>query len=294
MIKNAKACLRWCLGGNVYDALSAIKAHALDWRVARVKRRRYPSTFPQAISAALGMTPKRSDIVDHVGALFYHTVLLNARTVVELGTRGGESTRAHLAAVAVTNGRVLSIDIDDCSHVRLPQALRSRWEFIRADDVVFGKEQFPSWCQQNSLPVAADIVFVDTSHLYEHTVREIAAWHGYVRAGGAMIFHDTNMGEGVYRRNDGSIGRGWDNQRGVIRAIEEFLGSRYDENAVFVDITPEWIVSHQPLCNGMTILLRTRANERAANRGNSTFVTAPPDVDGSTVNDLRARDCAQT
>jgi hypothetical protein len=42
----------------------------------------------------------------------------------------------------------------------------------------------------------------------------------------------------------------------VIRAIQEFLGVEYDENSTFVDIAGEWIISHQPHCNGLTALFR--------------------------------------
>jgi hypothetical protein len=79
-----------------------------------------------------------------------------------------------------------------------------------------------------------------------------------------MIFHDTNMGEGIYRRRDGTFGDGWDNQRGVIKAIEEFLGTEYNEHASFVDIARGWIVSHDPYCNGLTVMLRCPAPTNGA------------------------------
>jgi hypothetical protein len=92
--------------------------------------------------------------------------------------------------------------------------------------------------------------------LYDHTTQEIDVWHRLVAPGGMMIFHDTNMGEGVFRRYDGSLGGGWNNDRGVIRAIEGFLGRRYDEGTAFVDVAGEWVVRHDPFCNGLTVLLR--------------------------------------
>jgi hypothetical protein len=117
--------------------------------------------------------------------------------------------------------------------------------------------RFPAWCREAGIPAAIDVLFIDTSHLYEHTRQEIAAWFPFLAARGTAIFHDTNMGA-LYRRADGTLGRGWDNERGVIRAIEEFLGTRYDESCPFVDLRGEWIVSHDPLCNGLTTLNRLR------------------------------------
>jgi hypothetical protein len=68
------------------------------------------------------------------------------------------------------------------------------------------------------------------------------------------------MGSGVFGRLDGSASAiGWDNQRGVIRAIEEFLGRRYDESAFFVDIARGFLVTHRPNCNGFTVLRRLTA-----------------------------------
>lgn len=68
-----------------------------------------------------------------------------------------------------------------------------------------------------------------------------------------IIFHDTNMGRGLYGRCDGSVGLGWDNQRGVIRTIEEFLDRRYEENHFFVDAVNGFLVKHYPNCNGLTV-----------------------------------------
>ena len=43
------------------------------------------------------------------------------------------------------------------------------------------------------LPRPADIVFIDTSHLYDQTVAEIELYQHLVRPGGLMVFHDTEL-----------------------------------------------------------------------------------------------------
>jgi hypothetical protein len=53
-----------------------------------------------------------------------------------------------------------------------------------------------------------------------------------------------------------SIGRGWNNNRGVIKAIEEFFGKRLDESKVFVDIEKKWLIRHFPYSSGLMLLKR--------------------------------------
>jgi predicted O-methyltransferase YrrM len=213
-------------------------------------------SFGEDFRKAIGETPPVSDIVDHLSTLYLAVLKVNAKLVVELGTRGGESTRSLLAGVQETSGRMLSVDIDDCeSRVKLGDQNKN-WTFHQGDDVLFGKSLFGPWCRDRNLSPEIDVLFIDTSHLYDHTKQEIETWSGFVRRGGLMIFHDTNMERGVYRRQDNSYGLGWDNQRGVIRAVQEFVGVSWDEHDWFVDRTPEWIIQHFPNCSGLTLLLR--------------------------------------
>ena len=99
------------------------------------------------------------------------------------------------------------------------------------------------------------MIFIDTSHLYEHTRDEIDRWLPRLAPGGAMVFHDTNMAT-WYRSLNGQVRRGWDNERGVIRAIEERLGRNYDADTYFVDIAAGFLVEHWPWCSGLTVLRR--------------------------------------
>ena len=155
--------------------------------------------------------------------------------------------------------RVLSVDIEDCSGLDLPH--RDRWSFVKTDDIEFGAHGFKKWCAAASLQPEIDLLFIDTSHLYEHTKQEIQTWFPHVASAGAIIFHDTNMGFGVYGRLDRSVGRyGWDNQRGVIRAVEEFLGTNYDERRFFTDHAGGFLVAHYPHSNGLTVLKKTTAS----------------------------------
>jgi cephalosporin hydroxylase len=199
-----------------------------------------------------------TDISDHLSDLFFEVVNARARLIVELGTRGGESTRALLAAAHVVDAQVLSIDIRECSTIALPPGFAERWTFVESDDVAFANERFVEWCLEKGREPGADIIFVDTSHLYEHTVLELRSWMPHLKVGGLMIFHDTNMRRWMYRRFDNSRGVGGYNNRGVIRAIEEYVGRAYDENSAFCDVTDQFLIKHKPQCNGFTVLKKLR------------------------------------
>jgi predicted O-methyltransferase YrrM len=195
-----------------------------------------------------------SDIRDHVGTIFYEALSSRPQLVVELGTRGGVSTRALLAAAEFANAHVLSIDIDDCSNIDLPDRFRRRWTFVRSDDVAFAGEPFSAFCAARKLPPMVEVILIDTSHLFEHTRDELKSWLPRLGPRGVIILHDTNMGSGRYRRLDREIGFGWDNKRGVIRAIEEMLGRRYDEQTFFTDVAAGFVITHQPWSNGLLIM----------------------------------------
>ena len=195
----------------------------------------------------------RSDISDHLGTIFFFATSANPKLMVELGTRGGHSTRALLAAASITDSIVLSIDIDDCEDINISS--KERWNFVQADDIEFCKKEFKNWCLNRSIEPLINVLFIDTSHEYLHTKEEIKIWSKYLADNGIMIFHDTNNGKGMYVRHDGSIDIGGDDhKRGVIKAIEEFLDCQYDENSFFSDATDNYSLIHFPNCNGLTII----------------------------------------
>lgn len=202
----------------------------------------------EALSGDAGGT----DISDHLNTLFFFAANPQNKLMVELGTRGGESTRALLAAAVVSDSFLLSVDIDDCSHIRVP--FQDKWCFKQESDVEFASGGFRAWCVEKSMQPVIDVLFIDTSHEYEHTKEEIASWSPYLAPNGLMIFHDTNMGPGIYAKLNGTIGGGWNNDRGVIRAVEEFLGTTYDESRYFCDLTNGYRVLHYPWSNGLTVL----------------------------------------
>jgi predicted O-methyltransferase YrrM len=237
-------------------------------RQLRPARWRASSPHP-ALAEALGRwTDAPSDIHDHLGTLFAEAVAARPRLIVELGTRGAVSTRALLAAAEVAGATMVSVDLADCSQPDMPARFRARWNFAQGDDIAFAGAPFEAFCAARGLKPEADVVFIDTSHTYAHTRDELAAWLPRLAAGGVLMLHDTNMGRGWFRRLDGIVARGWDNERGVIRAIEERLGRRWDEGSYFTDVAGGFLVRHVPWSSGFTVLKRLPGDPAAP--------TAPP------------------
>ena len=189
-----------------------------------------------------------TDISDHLPRLFVEALQTDPDTIVELGVRGGESTFAFERAARLTDASVVSVDVDETSY----RSEYDDWRFVRADDIEFA-ERFGEWCDDNGVDPAIDVLFIDTSHRYEHTIAEIDTWFPHLANDAVVLFHDTNM-EDFYRRKDGTIGKGWDNDRGVIRALEDFFDCNFDETKPFVTVSRGFAIRHYPLCSGLTVL----------------------------------------
>ena len=147
--------------------------------------------------AARCATP--SDIYQHLPTMVELVKLLDAQHVIELGTRTGVSTIAWLHGLESTGGRLTSVDIDEIP----PIGEHPHWTYIQGDDMdpEIYLELEP-----------AEIVFIDTSHEYAQTVRELALYQHLVVPGGVMVLHDTELP---------SVGDG--HHYPVRKAIEEFV-----------------------------------------------------------------------
>lgn len=121
-----------------------------------------------------------SDIFLHLPRFVDMVIDLNAQHVIELGTRTGVSTVAWLHGLEQTGGRLTSIDIDPKPDI----ADHPAWVFIQGDDLD------PAIVASLA---PADIVFIDTSHLFEHTLAELGVYRWLVNPGGVIVLHDTEL-----------------------------------------------------------------------------------------------------
>jgi len=128
---------------------------------------------------AVAATP--SDIYEHLPVLVEMVLKADAKKVIELGTRTGVSTIAWLYALEQTGGHLWSVDMD----AKPPIGEFPHWTFIQGDDE---SDQVLS-----QLPPQVDILFLDTSHHYEHTKRELELYLSQVKPGGLIVCHDTEL-----------------------------------------------------------------------------------------------------
>lgn len=200
-----------------------------------------------------------TDISDHLVTMFHEALTVYPRLIVELGVRGGESTFVFERVCRLCGSSIISVDIENC----LQASGYEKWNFVQSDDIRFAGE-FTEFCAAKGVEPVIDVLFIDTSHEYAHTVEEIRSWFPFLAARGKVLFHDTNL-QPMGRRRDGRLLRGMDNHRNVIRAIEEFLGVSLDESQDFIRVYGNWLVKHSAFCNGLTILERLELCKDATN-----------------------------
>ena len=133
---------------------------------------------PDIAAEYLARCAQDSDISLHLPFLYDSA---QDATVIELGVRTGNSTAAFLAAGA----EVWSVDT---SEPQVPAEWHDnpRWHFLCGDDL--SPEILAA------LPAKASIVFLDTSHTYDHTLAELRAYEP--RASLLVLLHDTQWVDG--------------------------------------------------------------------------------------------------
>jgi predicted O-methyltransferase YrrM len=123
-----------------------------------------------------------TDIHEHLMTLYMLTIEMKLKTILELGTRNGESTIAFLEAARRIGGKVFSIDVNRCLKAKekvKSYGLEKYWVFMQNDDLEV------KWDK------SIDHLFIDTSHLFRHTLKELRKYEPYVRKGGLITLHDT-------------------------------------------------------------------------------------------------------
>lgn len=128
----------------------------------------------------------KGDIEDAV-FIFYSKVLeYNAKNVLELGVRGGISTRAFLLGVKRTSGHLYSVDILDYDSTRQTMrdlGLDKYWTFTVMDDLEYSSKL--------NTDIRFEIIFIDTSHELDHTISELEEFSRFLSPGGCILMHDT-------------------------------------------------------------------------------------------------------
>ena len=189
---------------------------------------------------------KNTDISSHLPEIYKEVYKMQPKTIVELGVRGGESSFVFSCINEELGSHVYGIDIDLCDYRDIRNG-----HFIQGDDCQVAK----------TFHQKIDVLMIDTSHLFDHTLLEITEWFPLLNERSLILFHDTNIDGKGYIRLNGTRGENWDNQRGVIRALEVFFGKTYDEKAEFEDSFEFygylWKLRHKAYCNGLMMIWKT-------------------------------------
>lgn len=134
-----------------------------------------------------------SDISDHLLQMYDTIIQRSPKLIIELGVRGGMSTFAISRAAQDIGARLISVDITDCSK----SCDWSKWEFLKMNDLNFA----------DTFKDKIDILFIDTSHTFDHTVSELRKFLPLMHDKGIIILHDTNVcGSEVARAIDKVFG----------------------------------------------------------------------------------------
>ena len=121
-----------------------------------------------------------TDISSHLEVIYKETYAMNPKIIVELGIRGAESSRIFGYITQELETRIFGVDIEQPYQFNY-NALKNS-SLVIMDDCEFA----PIFKSVIKEPV--DVLFIDTSHLYEHTVRELAAWFPLLANKALVIF----------------------------------------------------------------------------------------------------------
>jgi predicted O-methyltransferase YrrM len=113
--------------------------------------------------------------------LFPHIYQIQDPIILELGVQKGRSTKKFLQLCNKNNGKLFSVDLDDCSNVSKDK----RWKFFqtRDDNFEFIKSQIPN---------KIDVLFIDTLHEANHVKKLIYEYYPLLNTNGYIFIDDIS------------------------------------------------------------------------------------------------------
>ena len=101
--------------------------------------------------------------------------------ILELGVQKGRSTKKFLEICKKNNGKLYSIDVDDCSMV----SKDLNWKFYQTRDDNF---EFI----KSKIPEKIDVLFIDTLHEADHVEKIIHGYYNLVKTDGYIFIDDIS------------------------------------------------------------------------------------------------------
>ena len=101
--------------------------------------------------------------------------------ILELGVQKGRSTFEFLKICKNNEGKLFSVDIDDCSTITSD----INWKFIHSRDDNFS-------LIKNLIPNIVNVIFIDTIHEAKHVEKLIYGYYDHLDVGGYMFVDDVS------------------------------------------------------------------------------------------------------
>jgi predicted O-methyltransferase YrrM len=120
------------------------------------------------------------DMPEIVDVLFWLAVKSGAKNIVEIGV--GHSTVPLILAARRNGGTLFSTDIGTLHSLEAPECANIWTWRPGIDSVEMGKQ----WRGGG-----IDFLYLDTSHTYEQTTKELETWMPHMKVGGWFVLHDV-------------------------------------------------------------------------------------------------------
>ncbi len=101
--------------------------------------------------------------------------------ILELGVQKGRSTKIFLEICDANDGRLLSVDIDDCSSV----SDNKRWKFLNTNDDNFD-------LIKKNINQKLDLIYLDTVHEAKHVEKIFYGYFNNLKNGGLFVIDDIS------------------------------------------------------------------------------------------------------
>jgi predicted O-methyltransferase YrrM len=101
--------------------------------------------------------------------------------ILEFGVRKGVSTKLFLEIVKLKNGRLYSVDIEDCSNLFNDK----NWKFFKTRDDNF------EYIKKN-IPEQLDVIYLDSVHEAKHVEKIFYNYYNFLKVGGYFIIDDIS------------------------------------------------------------------------------------------------------
>ena len=105
--------------------------------------------------------------------------------ILELGVERGGSTKAFLWFLEKVNGKLYSVDIDNCSEI----SKSLNWKFVQSNDLdhEYILKTFPELKNYG-----VDLIYIDSYHENFHVLKLLNIWFKYLKKDGAIFIDDID------------------------------------------------------------------------------------------------------